>query len=173
MKKNSPKRALLSSILALCICFTMLVGTTFAWFTDNVTSDNNIIKTGKLDVAMYWAKGGEAVPAIGAEAWTDASSGPIFKDDVLWEPGYVDAKHILIANEGSLDLNYELRITTNTYLSELANVIDVYYFANATQLTRATVESGEYLGTLAGSRRIFSSVDSSALRCANGNIKSA
>ena len=32
------KRALLASVIAILICFTMLIGTTFAWFTDSVES---------------------------------------------------------------------------------------------------------------------------------------
>ena len=38
-KKKSTKRALLTSALALLVCVSMLVGSTFAWFTDHVTSD--------------------------------------------------------------------------------------------------------------------------------------
>ena len=43
MKKNTTKRSLLASVLALAMCVTMLVGTTFAWFTDSVTSGVNTI----------------------------------------------------------------------------------------------------------------------------------
>ena len=57
MKVKSTKRALLASLLSLVVCVSMLVGTTFAWFTDSVTSANNIIRSGNLDVEMYWAEG--------------------------------------------------------------------------------------------------------------------
>ena len=62
MKKDITKRKLLVSALSLLLCIGMLVGNTFAWFTDNVTSTNNIIKSGTLDVEMYWADGTEAIP---------------------------------------------------------------------------------------------------------------
>ena len=52
MNKKSTKRALLTSVLSLVLCLSMLIGTTFAWFTDSVTSSNNIIKSGRLDVAL-------------------------------------------------------------------------------------------------------------------------
>ena len=52
---KSTKKALMLSILSLVLCFSMLIGTTFAWFTDSVTSANNIIKSGNLDVALYYA----------------------------------------------------------------------------------------------------------------------
>ena len=148
---KSTKRALLTSVVALILCFTMLLGTTFAWFTDSVTSSGNIIKSGNLDVGMYWADGGESVPAVAIpvadENWINAANGPMFTYK-KWEPGYVEAKHILITNEGSLAFNYELRIITNEVISELADVIDVYYFETATDLERADVATGVHLGTL-------------------------
>ena len=55
MTKKNTKRALLLSGLALLMCFSMLIGSTYAWFTDSVTSGNNIIKSGTLKVAMEWA----------------------------------------------------------------------------------------------------------------------
>ena len=148
---KSTKRALLTSVMALILCFTMLLGTTFAWFTDSVTSSGNIIKSGTLEAGMYWADGGKAVPGVAIPVvdtnWNNAASGPMFTYE-NWEPGYVEAKHILITNEGSLAFNYELRIITNEILSELADVIDVYYFESAQALDRTTAEGGTYLGTL-------------------------
>ena len=53
--KKTTRRALLTSMLSLLICVSMLVGSTFAWFTDSVTSANNVIKSGNLDVTLeYW-----------------------------------------------------------------------------------------------------------------------
>ena len=40
--------------MALILCFSMLIGTTFAWFTDSATSAGNLIQSGKLDVTMEW-----------------------------------------------------------------------------------------------------------------------
>ncbi len=143
-KTKSTKRALLMSALSLLLCVSMLVGTTFAWFTDSVTSGSNIIKSGNLDAEMYWADGDEA-PATAT--WTDASTGAIF-DYALWEPGYTQARHLRIANVGSLSFDYQLRITTTGTVSKLADVIDVYFFADAKAITRADVETGTYMGTL-------------------------
>ena len=61
-KTSSTKRALIASILMLALCFTALVGTTFAWFTDSVTSSGNKIVAGKLDVGLYmWKSATESV----------------------------------------------------------------------------------------------------------------
>ena len=57
MKKNTTKRSLLASVLALAMCVTMLVGTTFAWFTDSASTSVNRIEAGKLNVALEMADG--------------------------------------------------------------------------------------------------------------------
>ena len=81
--RKTTKKALIFSALSLLLCFSMLVGTTFAWFTDSVTSAGNIIQSGTLDVTMEWADGTKAVPAVDSEDWKDASAGAIFNYDTL------------------------------------------------------------------------------------------
>ena len=146
-KTKSTKRALGMSAMALFLCFTMLLGTTFAWFTDSVTSANNVIKSGTLNVEMYWAEGEAAVPT-NKDDWTDASTGAIFDYD-KWEPGYAVVRHIKIANEGTLALKYKLAIVANGKVSDLADVIDVYYVDPAVQVAdRAQLTDANKLGTL-------------------------
>ena len=139
------KRALLTSVLSLVLCFAMLLGTTFAWFTDTVTSSGNVIQTGDLDVEMYYAAGTEDPATVG---WTNADGVAIFNYD-NWEPGYADAKHIKIVNNGTLAFDWMLRIISSNTVSDLAEVIDVYYFDVATELSnRSELANGELLGTL-------------------------
>ena len=146
--KYSTKKALISSIFALIMCFSMLLGTTFAWFTDSVTSANNIIASGNLDVALHWADGTKTVPAKGSADWTDASKTAIF-DYELWEPGYVQVRHVKISNEGTLALKYQVQIVANGEVSDLADVIDVYYVDPAVQVAdRAALANTPKLGTL-------------------------
>ena len=148
MKKNATKSALLTSAIALLLCVSMLVGTTFAWFTDSVTSANNIIKSGNLDVEMHWADGTQAVPAADSTDWKDASTGAIF-DYENWEPGYTQVRHIKIANVGSLALKYKVSILANGEVSDLSDVIDVYYVDPAVQVAdRAALTDAYKLGTL-------------------------
>ena len=52
MKNFSSKRALLLSLLSMVICVSMLIGSTFAWFTDSATANVNEIKSGNLDVEL-------------------------------------------------------------------------------------------------------------------------
>ena len=54
--KRSTKSALVSATLVLVLCVSALLGTTFAWFTDSVTSGNNIIQSGNLDIGLKYAK---------------------------------------------------------------------------------------------------------------------
>ena len=111
--------------MALILCFSMLMGTTFAWFTDSVTSENNIIKSGSLKVAMDYADKYEG----DTTAWTDASTGAIF-DYQYWEPGYSEVKFIRITNKGDLALQFKLDIIPAVAAVageiNLADVIDVY-----------------------------------------------
>lgn len=144
-KTKSTKRALLLSALSLLMCVSMLIGSTFAWFTDSVTSSGNNIKSGTLDVEMYWADGTEAPDSA---TWTDASTGAIFNYD-KWEPGYVEVRHIKIANVGTLALKYQIKIVANGEVSDLADVIDVYYVDPAVQVSdRAQLTDANKLGTL-------------------------
>ena len=110
-KANSNKKALLSSLFALLICVAMLIGTTFAWFTDTAKATVSRIQSGTLDVALEmkdsednWVSAeGETlnfVKAPGAEA-----------EEILWEPGVTYAlPELRIVNKGNLALNYKIAI---------------------------------------------------------------
>ena len=117
------KKRLLSSLIALLLCFAMLLGSTFAWFTDSVTSADNVIKTGNFDIEMYFAD--TLLPADSTE-WQPAKDVPIFTYN-KWEPGYTDVKYVKISNLGNLALKWKLNITPQGELTALADVIDVYY----------------------------------------------
>ncbi|MBQ8387944.1 MAG: hypothetical protein IJX46_03365 [Clostridia bacterium] len=143
MKKT--RKALITSALSMLLCLSMLIGTSWAWFTDSVTSAGNVIQSGTLDVEMHWAKGTED-PATAT--YKDASEGAIFNYD-KWEPGYIDVKHVKISNVGSLALKYQLNIVANGTVSELADVIDVYFVDPAVQITnRTALSDNNKLGTL-------------------------
>ena len=104
MAKIGTKRALLMSVLSLMLCVTMLLGTTFAWFTDSVTSANNVIMSGNLDVNLqYWD--------MDAKKWKDVNgSSELFDENALWEPGYTHVVYLKVSNEGNLALKYNLGV---------------------------------------------------------------
>ena len=102
--KHSTQKALVASALSLLLCFSMLLGTTFAWFTDSVTSANNIIKSGNLDVELdYWdGENGEWKTVEGTNS--------LFTNN-LWEPGHTEVVYLKLSNLGSLALKYQLAIS--------------------------------------------------------------
>ena len=101
MKKT--KLALFQSIISLILCASMLVGTTFAWFTDSVSSGNNLIATGNLDVELeYRDAEGKWVPV------TEASN--LFEENALWEPGHTEIIYLKISNLGQLALKYQFGV---------------------------------------------------------------
>ncbi len=101
-KKYSTKKALLTSVLSMVLCFTMLLGTTFAWFTDSVTSNNNIITAGNLDVELYYQAEGKD--------WTKVDEDTNIFTNSLWEPGHTEVVKLKVVNEGSLALKYQLGV---------------------------------------------------------------
>lgn len=144
MSKKTTKRALAMSFVSVFLCVCMLVGTTFAWFTDSVTSSNNVIKSGTLDVTMEWK---DATANGAQQTYKDASTGAIF-DYAKWEPGYVEAKNVKITNAGTLALKYQLNIVANGAVSELADVIDVYYADGEYTLASREMTELTRIGTL-------------------------
>lgn len=103
--KKTTRRALLSSALSLVLCMAMLIGTTFAWFTDSVTSGRNKIQSGNLDVELYYAT---TADDVANNNWTKVTSeSDIFGYD-LWEPGYTKVAYFKVVNKGSLALKYQL-----------------------------------------------------------------
>ena len=155
-RKYSTRKALLSSIIALVMCFSMLLGTTFAWFTDSVTSSGNIIQSGTLKVGMEWADGKEVPDNAN---WKDASKTAIF-EYANWEPGYVQVRHVKISNNGTLALKYQVKIVANGEVSDLADVIDVYYVDPAVAVNDRTALTDENkLGTLT---EVLAGLDESA-----------
>ncbi len=145
--KTKGIKTLVVSLVAIVICFTMLLGTTFAWFTDSVTSSNNIIASGSLDVNAYWMEGDK--DPTDENNWIEFNGEPIFNNS-NWESGHVEAKHLKIANEGTLAFKYQLHIVPNGSISPLADVIDVYFSLNAQATDRDTItNSNNIIGTLA------------------------
>lgn len=100
-KTKSTKRALLLSALSLLMCVSMLIGSTFAWFTDSVISGNNKIVAGNLDVELEYYNGTE---------WKTVNGATNLFDETLWEPGHTDVVYLRLRNIGSLALKYELAI---------------------------------------------------------------
>ena len=101
MNKKTTRKALVLSLLALLLCCSMLVGTTFAWFTDSVTSGNNKIIAGNLDVELEYYNGSD---------WEKVEQNTNVFEQTLWEPGHTEVVYLKVSNLGSLALKYKLGI---------------------------------------------------------------
>lgn len=112
-ERKATKRALLTSITALAMCVVMLVGTTFAWFTDTATANVNKIQAGKLDVALEMQKAdGTWENAEGKTLEFQKAAGAPANEKVLWEPGCTyELPELRVVNNGNLALKYEIKIT--------------------------------------------------------------
>ena len=123
---KTTKRALLSSVIAMFICVAMLIGTTFAWFTDSASTAVNKIQAGTLDIALEMKNAdGEWESAEGKTlSWKKAVGAPA-DEQVLWEPGCTyELPELRIVNNGNLALKYKIQITGIQGNAKLNEVID-------------------------------------------------
>ena len=102
--KRATKRALLTSVMALAMCVVMLVGTTFAWFTDTASTGVNKIQAGNLKMEVTYKN------TVGGGFVKVDKAIPVFKNDALWEPGHVEFAVLNVKNIGTLALKYKLGI---------------------------------------------------------------
>ena len=110
MKVIKARQSLITSIIAIVLSFSLLIGSTYAWFTDTSTSGINKIQSGNLDVGLFYTNS-----YTGTEE-TVTENTPIFMDingdPILWEPGASASGRFEVANDGSLSLKYNLSIIT-------------------------------------------------------------
>ena len=107
MNSKNTKRALLGSVVAMLVCFSMLLSTTFAWFTDTAVSGSNVIVSGKLDVALVDANGA----SLEGEMIEWATADNRAQDEILWEPGCTyETEPFYVKNNGNLALKYQVVI---------------------------------------------------------------
>ncbi len=120
MSKNTTKRSLLASVFALVLCVVMLVGSTFAWFTDTASTGVNKIQAGNLDVKLMYS--------TDMVEWKEATDQTkLFDDNALWEPGYTQVVYLKIVNAGKLALKYEAGFSKNYTSNRGKNVNGDWY----------------------------------------------
>ena len=144
-RKNATLQALFTSILSLVLCVSMLVGSTFAWFTDSVETGMNTIAAGNLDIELL---------ADGVEV---NSGTKLFADVDLWEPGVVVYENLQVANVGTLALKYQMTLNFGSENdlngNKLSDVLQVAVIdaiaegANRQEVLAAAKASGK-IGTL-------------------------
>ena len=120
--RKSTKRALLGSIMAMVLCLAMLVGATFAWFTDTASTGVNKIQAGNLDVQLVDENGNSLEgKTLEFKKAANAAEG----EAVLWEPGCTyELPAVYVKNNGKLALKYKVAITGINGSAKLNEVID-------------------------------------------------
>ena len=149
---KSTKRALITSALAILMCAAMLIGTTFAWFTDTASTGVNKIVAGNLKVDIIGADSDSHIEKLNftKAATTDAEAGA----EILWEPGcrYL-TEGFRIANKGNLALKWKAQVNTGTTAAnegnfDLLDVIDFYLVTKAADGTETETALDEFTGNL-------------------------
>ena len=100
---KSTKRALISSALAILMCVAMLIGATFAWFTDTASTGVNKIQAGNLDLEVEYR-----TTAGGDWKALDNAADLFGAEGTLFEPGHTRVVELKIKNAGNLALKYKI-----------------------------------------------------------------
>lgn len=143
--KKSTKRTLVTSILSLVLCMAMLIGTTFAWFTDSVTSGVNTIQSGTLEIELqYQNEDGTWVNAEGVTLDFKKAAGAPKDEAILWEPGCTyELPAVKVVNKGNLAVKYEIVISGIDGDAKLNEVIDWTYNDTTLESTGTLLENQE------------------------------
>lgn len=131
------KKLWISSVWSLLLGCALLAGTTFAWFTNQVSVTRNAIRTGTMDAALFYAIEDET--ATGSDAWSreellldeeeygETMFGTLREmknwqkvtetTDLFagaWGQGKDKVLYLRVANEGNLPVRYRLGISVAT-----------------------------------------------------------
>ena len=140
--RKSTKRALITSALAILMCVAMLIGTTFAWFTDTASTGVNKIQAGNLDVALEMQENGKWVSAEGKTLQFKTADNRA--TDILWEPGCrYELPALRVVNNGNLALKYKIQITGIQGDAKLNEAIDWTINDTDINLTEGHLTAGQ------------------------------
>ena len=159
--RKSTKRALLGSVVAMVLCLAMLVGATFAWFTDTASTGVNKIQAGNLDVALEYSTDFKTWNKV-----TDTTK--LFEDSTVWEPGRTEVVYLRVKNAGTLALKYTVGMY-NINEGRGKNVAgEFYYLSNyvklgAVETTAAYADREAAINAVNAEARTLKSIGSSAI----------
>ena len=158
---KSTKRALLGSAVAMVLCLAMLVGATFAWFTDTASTGVNKIQAGNLDVQLMYSTDFETWNKV-----TDTTK--LFEDSTVWEPGRTEVVYLRVKNAGTLALKYTVGMY-NINEGKGKNVAGEYYYLSnyvklgAVETTAAYADREAAINAVNAEAKTLKSIGSSAI----------
>ena len=144
--KRATKRALLTSVMALVMCVVMLVGTTFAWFTDTASTNVNKIVAGNLKVDIVGETSDTHINGLSFQNKDNSAQ-------ILWEPGVTfHTEGFRIKNAGNLALKWKAVVNKGTTDEnpgkfDLLDVID-FYLVTGTGENQTETLLDEFTGNL-------------------------
>ncbi len=148
-ESTKTKKALRGSLFALFLCIVLLIGTTFAWFTDTASTGVNKIQSGNLKVDIIGEASNDHVEKLNFTKAAGAES-----EQILWEPGcrYL-TEGFRIANKGNLALKWKVKVNKGTTDDnkgnyDLLDVIDFYLVTKAADGTETETSLDEFTGNL-------------------------
>jgi hypothetical protein len=104
------KKTLLSAALMMVFSVTMLLGTTYAWWSETIVVDENILQMGDLDLKVELADPAEDVN--GVRTWynlgDEYTTTGIFETTKTLEPGSTDTRVVRVTNDGSIPLAFNV-----------------------------------------------------------------
>ena len=158
---KSTKRALISSALAILMCAAMLIGTTYAWFTDTASTAVNKIQSGNLGVQLEYSKD--------FSEWKNVTEDTkLFEDSTVWEPGRTEIVYLRVKNAGTLALKYTLGIY-NLYNSTGKNVLgnkyrlSDYVKLGAAEADAAYADRAAAINAVDADAKLISDIDNSGM----------
>lgn len=126
--RNSTKRSFITSLISLVVCITMLIGTTFAWFTDTASSTGNKIKAGKLDVQLLMYENENYVDISNDERAIFGGENSLIaqnnNSNTLWEPGKTQVAYLAIKNNGNLALKYKVALDVKNVSKDMYKAME-------------------------------------------------
>jgi len=152
-KIKSTKRALIMSAAAVLMSISMLIGTTYAWFTDTSSTGVNKIVSGSLKVDIIGEDSDAHIDTLNFKNAAGAEG-----EALLWEPGcrYL-TEGFRIANKGNLALKWKAQVNKGTTAAnegnfDLLDVIDFYLVTKAADGTKTETALDEFTGNLKKNR---------------------
>ena len=158
---KASKRALLLSALAIVLCIAMLIGTTYAWFTDTASTAVNKLQSGNLDVQLEYSKDFSEWKKVTEET-------KLFEDSTVWEPGRTEIVYLRVKNAGTLALKYTLGIY-NLYNSTGKNVLgnkyrlSDYVKLGAVEADAAYADRAAAINAVDADAKLISDIDNSGM----------
>ena len=123
---NNMKRSTLVSLIAISLCFVLLLGATWAWFSSTVTNQGNTIAVGTFKLTVVDSENNTI------ENKDNTSVAPLFAA-TNWAPGSTASETLTIKNTGTIPMTWKATLATGT------NAVD----ADLAAKINVTVKQGE------------------------------